>query len=636
MALYYSLRRLRVVFFLWVLVSCEAAHGPEDKKQVILGEAPKDNCLIRVQDQWNEKQDEFTKKVWISKAARLLKMNPEVDLARKDSLLLTQTRPEIIQNFMNRTSFGDFVLDFNRYFLGLKPDRLKNNQNNYIDDIYSLSSTIKSAQETVKCGNYEALFDWQQEYYLPPLSSPQNRNPAELKNEDQLRKEIVEDIYDGWDQQIQRVNTLSMNEKEKFCTDFQDFVHKGFGNFISLGISASVIFDVVFSHMITPVFTWCDDSQSTLNVLKEIFEKGKMNIHHFLKTSLEYTLEKYAPRSVSEIKSVHWDLSPPLFTHSFSGLKELLLNSSTNYNRKRAAFVLSRYFCDDLTPINVEDSGSHISGKHGSDPACQSCHHRLDPMAGFFKNWGIQFRSFSQKEKITFDDGVRMDRDKYQEAWRMPQGSQREWNIGFIRSQTESERNSYGESLEDLFQIIQTAPEVKKCLVRKVFSYLVAEKQAVDSGYMEQLTEQYIQTSHYNSSLAFKELVAAILLSHSFSQHNLDPEECYDYPFGHQQKNNPPCRVNYLLQKNCVRCHQINNRSGGLDLSQWVEDTEQKGKYNFLHLDGNGKRWPLRITLNRMIERLNSRDSDLRMPLKQFIEPGEREALFLWANSYLP
>src|SRR5690606_12233422 len=35
------------------------------------------------------------------------------------------------------------------------------------------------------------------------------------------------------------------------------------------------------------------------------------------------------------------------------GLFMQLPNSSTNYNRKRAAFILKRYFCDDLTPIDI-------------------------------------------------------------------------------------------------------------------------------------------------------------------------------------------------------------------------------------------------------------------------------------------
>ncbi len=65
-----------------------------------------------------------------------------------------------------------------------------------------------------------------------------------------------------------------------------------------------------------------------------------------------------------------------------------LANSSTNYNRKRAAYVLKRFFCDDLNPVGFEDPAEHIGGAHGSQTSCYACHYKLDPMAGFFRNHG--------------------------------------------------------------------------------------------------------------------------------------------------------------------------------------------------------------------------------------------------------
>ena len=41
-------------------------------------------------------------------------------------------------------------------------------------------------------------------------------------------------------------------------------------------------------------------------------------------------------------------------------------NSSTNFNRKRSAYVLKRFFCDDLIPIGFETPQEHVGGAHGS------------------------------------------------------------------------------------------------------------------------------------------------------------------------------------------------------------------------------------------------------------------------------
>lgn len=82
-----------------------------------------------------------------------------------------------------------------------------------------------------------------------------------------------------------------------------------------------------------------------------------------------------------------------------------------NKNRKRAAAVFRVFLCDEMRPVvlpganeNLEllalafnEDGAHSAGgdiaevekQHGSDPACQSCHYKLDPAGRTFMTSGL-------------------------------------------------------------------------------------------------------------------------------------------------------------------------------------------------------------------------------------------------------
>ena len=131
-------------------------------------------------------------------------------------------------------------------------------------------------------------------------------------------------------------------------------------------------------------------------------------------------------------------------------LFRLIQNSSTNRNRKRAAWALKRFFCDDLTPINVEAASSHVGGQHGSDPACYSCHYKLDPMAGYFRELGFSGVSFASSPQMFFDDGANASRVDYGKPWKAAPETGREWNVGYIRSTTDDKLNTFGSNFTDL------------------------------------------------------------------------------------------------------------------------------------------------------------------------------------------
>ncbi|MFT5686312.1 MAG: hypothetical protein ACI8RZ_007268 [Myxococcota bacterium] len=89
-----------------------------------------------------------------------------------------------------------------------------------------------------------------------------------------------------------------------------------------------------------------------------------------------------------------------------NGLWWRYLSAPTNKNRSRAGIIMDRLLCEDVLnrPISFSGSGSidvDIDTLIWQDPACQSCHSTLDPLAaslfGFY--WYIQY---NKQEMTTY------------------------------------------------------------------------------------------------------------------------------------------------------------------------------------------------------------------------------------------
>ncbi len=89
-----------------------------------------------------------------------------------------------------------------------------------------------------------------------------------------------------------------------------------------------------------------------------------------------------------------------------NGLWWRYVAAPTNKNRRRAGFIMERVLCEDVLnrPISFSGSGSidiDIDSLIWQDPACQSCHSTLDPLAaslfGFY--WYIQY---NKQEMTTY------------------------------------------------------------------------------------------------------------------------------------------------------------------------------------------------------------------------------------------
>jgi hypothetical protein len=236
---------------------------------------------------------------------------------------------------------------------------------------------------------------------------------------------------------------------------------------------------------------------------------------------------------------------------------------------------------------------------------------------------------------LTFDDQAEVARDRYDANWRARPGSGRAWDVGYVRSPRWEDKNSYGESLGDLSRIVRSAPEAKRCLMKRLFEYMTAENQTIDGGYLDQLTRAFEAEAAKNSAEAMKNAIVRVLQSETYRQQNPDPERCYDRAVGADAANGPPCRVAFILQKNCTQCHSsaVGGRTS-LDLGAWVPAPDGRN-LTFPHLGRDKRQLPAHDTMTRIMQRLSATDAKVRMPRNKLMSSQERQQLYLWAQEEL-
>jgi hypothetical protein len=564
---------------------------------------------------------DWQKKEWIDKAATRLLAGAEVDASTR-AAWAARPRADVVRDLVSDPRFADTVLDFNLYFLGFKRDSVKDASGALAAGVFDFPQAISSAKNVLDCGDYLTLFDLRQ----PIFPADASKLKPIHQSFDASRAEFLKAL-DGY---LGQVDGHPSADLPKLCSDFTESGSRLGYLLFTMGLPANLSFST--TQWLVDIRRSCSEPQSSLESFSSALHKVRDSFEDLLSA-----LAKVDPASSHDLAHV-----TPLATHAFgsdgktiqfiSRVPQSLTNSSTNYNRKRAAYVLDRFFGDDLTPINVENAAVHAGGRHASDPPCYACHYRLDPMAGFFKDHGIAFDDYRGASSITFDDMAVMPKAQYDQAWRAPAGSGREWTIGYIRSANDDTRNTYGNDLEDLFRIIKTAPEVKRCLVRRMHEYLIGPDQAIDGKYLDSLTQRFTSTAARNSTVAVKELVASLILSRAFVESDREPGACYDSTPGNAQPDAPPCRASHLLAKNCSSCHGSSNPDGGLDLSRWVRGPD--ARMTFPHTVRH-QQVPRNATLRRMADRLNDPDPRRRMPRDRYMSPLERQELFKWVRQTL-
>ena len=563
------------------------------------------------------------KKSWIAKVVRLLRYGRPLNRADPMDEWLRMNSVAFVNLMMNTPEFLDTILDFNLYFLGAKEGRLKDDDGIYVPEVLYYPNALRSAREYARRANYNALLTNQQPFYSYPLG-PIVGSEGQPLNLGQKLNEL--NSYYG--SLLHEVGSSEF-KKERFCDHISRtyFVHwRGTGlksDLLSTLVNVPAVFRVPYHYCLSDTLSRSDVAEAiqtlmenTPILLKELSRLHPNNYH--VRNVLSFRELKLEPLVPNLSSTFRWS-----FWWKYQ-------NTSTNRNRKRAAAILKQYFCDDLIPINVVVPSLHARGdKHSNDPACYSCHHRLDPMAGFFRDIGWIGTNYSQERTVQFDDLATLSKTSYQEPWRAGNGSNRQWDVGYIRSSQNAKYNSYGDGFDSLFRIVRSSPESKTCLIRKMAMYLLGENQTLDSGYVDYLTQEYREMERDNSSYAIRQIIRRLTHSNSFLNLKADDTQCYDYQPGDDPSVKPPCKVAFLFEKNCGSCHGGLSPSGDLNLTKWISTSKGMG---FPHMK-SGQQVNPKATFQTIAERLTTSDEDLRMPLLKYISPQDLQALYVWAVS---
>ncbi len=597
----------------------------------------------------------WEQRAWLDKAVRALLYGKARLTPAEEEHLLGLSREAAVDELMARPEFFDTVLDFNLYFQGSKLESLKPFSGKYGQEATQSIPAIIAAMEVSQGGDYFTLFDWKIPYLIgtevsapfPSVGGKDKKDDIKGLSSDQIRSLYIERAEN--DLFRLREKAEKTTDLKALCDEIDDPEREdSFANYID-----ALALPPPFDGLSTMSFEFsleCGFSglaPAPENVLRATIAK---DLDQKLKLTKEIpALVKRLPTSVKQIKEFvrieanEFSFGDVVKRENFSSsMWQELPNSSTNFNRRRAAYMLRTYFCDDLTPINIVAPSGMSSHKHASDAGCAACHYKLDPMAGFFRYRGFSGVDFNpQKSDLLIHDDLFQrsgdDLKNYLDNWRSSDPA-RAWNVGYVRSATKAKLNEYGDSLDDLFAIIRRVRESKVCLTKKMASYVLGADQVYDGSWIDSLAEKFQQAAQADappgaSSQAFKDVYKSFVLSKTFSTPDPELGQCYDFPAG-VKPSGLPCAVSFIIEKNCASCHKGTGAPAGLDLSIWED--QGGGKMGFHHIDkDSGQALPMATTLERMKERLTSSDVNRQMPLMRAMGPVERASLFKWIDSQL-
>jgi hypothetical protein len=635
------IKSLSFCFFFLVVVSCGPFVAPLSKTQ--------------------SQEFPWEKRHWLEKTQRLLLYGEVLDETQQAELAATKSKEEIVDFLFSDSRFYDAVLDFNYYFLNLKVNKVYEPSfggRNYL--FYRrVTPPLSAARALARGGSYFELFEHSQPNFYEGNQPPCKKQAigdevgcAEKYPEGSSKDEVMEArkkwstlAYTAYLKSIQEISSLpESSDNSELCNsvykniyDFTTYLEMA--GFDGQGGSPIDTIRDQLNRVLNLCFInpeWITKSR-LLDVLNENLPLAEKMTHDLL---FDPGVNKKNEQILSELNDL--DLAKYGFQkngrYDFYSFWINFQNSSTNFNRRRGAYILKTYFCDDLTPIDVALPSDHTKGKHGSDPSCASCHYKLDPMAGFFRNHSTNI-DYTNLPYLRFDDGKilnQADKDLYLSSWKNPPGSDRVWNVGYIRSARDKNLNRYGETLEDLSNIIKEAPEVKQCLTRRMAEYFLGRDQVFDGGWLRELSQKFEDASKSKapdaSSLAFKQVAKELLLSKTFSTRNPDPSKCYDFKKG-SEETAVPCEVAFNIENNCASCHKGSGAARGLDLTNWTVD--ENGKGVFSHRDESGKQLAAEVSFQRILESLSTQDERKLMPYFKSMAPVERAQLFKWVEGEL-
>jgi hypothetical protein len=167
---------------------------------------------------------------------------------------------------------------------------------------------------------------------------------------------------------------------------------------------------------------------------------------------------------------------------------------------RRGAWILQVMLCEDLTPpADVDMNLPETSGElptirerlayHSSDPACASCHTRMDPIGLAFEHLGA-----TGEWRDTWDDGHPVDASA---------------------SMTDPTGDVYG--AVELISLLSTSPRLQSCYAQRVFEYAIGRAaETEDACTLLDLTQRFVASEgNLHQLWADVALTDAFLYRHS-------------------------------------------------------------------------------------------------------------------------
>ena len=352
--------------------------------------------------------------------------------------------------------------------------------------------------------------------------------------------------------------------------------------------------------------------------------------------------------------TAYTDLPPLNPAWTFEGQWKVLKNSSTNVNRKRAAYILRTFTCDDMTPVSLGGGGDHAEGAHASQPACQACHYKMDPIGAVFAPYGVAGVSFAQTNYHIFDDALNVAKDSEYYTKKFINsyfGTDGKMKIGHYKSADKlypewTETDPSKVTMATLLDYFKRSNVARACLTKRLTEYMLGKKQVYDGKWVATLAKNF--TNAQSGTDAVKKTITDVLMSNTFKRQTIVPGQCYDFaPGGEPGPDTPPCEVNSIVQTYCSSCHNADNASGDLDVTKWVKTNDG---YMFAHYksDANTDLVSRKDSLKWIIATITDpksviRDKDgdgtpdplLAMPYKKDFPESEKQILFKWLQKQL-
>lgn len=578
---------------------------------------------------------------WLAKTVRTLLYRTEPENLDEFNELLQKSRSEAVDFLTKDPRFGDAVLDFNLFYLGFQGPDMRDTDGNYTYSVKGMPQAVEAARQVLLSGDYMVLFDrFQPMYFFDQVETPDKKGLTNVSDEE-ARNIRLDRAIESLAQVLAIPNNASTDD---FCQKYKEFTDESTGQYDKSGFpTMDNVFNATESEVTIPCFFTVNSLRADVGAIKSAISIRLSWLRSLRQNWKTWTAAIKPAKSLLDLTNVSV-LQPPItprqesFTVNFFASRT---NSSTNFSRKRAAYALDTFFCDNLTPLNVALPAAHAGqqGAHATDPACQACHFKLDPMAGFFRSRGIIGMDFSRAPVIMFDDQrvmIGAELERYQKSWHEPipdLARTRPLRVGYVRSpDMTSELNTWGQTYDDFFKILRQAPEVRQCLTQRMAQYFIGNNLVFDRGWIHELSKKFDGTNGPATSAAFKSIVKDLVLSKSFSSEQPDPDQCYDFPTG-QTRSPVPCKVSDIITRNCVTCHNSDDGNGRLNLKNW--SATPNGELSFSHFDKNGQRLSKRVTMSRITERLSSADPDFLMPYMMDMPDVERATLYRWASDEL-